>query len=199
MRRFWRGDPGQLADVGYRFTGSSDFFKLSGRRPTASLNYVVCHDGFTLRDLVSYSKKHNEPNREHNRDGADDNQSSNWGAEGEVDDPVVMAMRDRMTRNFLASLFVSVGTPMLLAGDEMGRTQKGNNNAYCQDNETSWLDWHLDARAQALLEFTRALHCAAARPAGAPAPQLLSRGDPGGFAVSRPGLVPPLGAGARAR
>ena len=161
MRRFWRGDPGQLAEVGYRFTGSSDFFKLSGRRPTASLNYVVCHDGFTLRDLVSYSKKHNEPNREHNRDGADDNQSSNWGGEGEVDDPVVIAMRDRMTRNFLASLFVSVGTPMLLAGDEMGRTQKGNNNAYCQDNETSWLDWHLDARAQSLLEFTR--HCIALR------------------------------------
>jgi glycogen operon protein len=161
MRRFWRGDAGQIAEVGYRFTGSSDFFKLSGRRPTASVNFVACHDGFTLRDLVSYSKKHNEPNREHNRDGSDDNQSSNWGSEGEVDDPLVIAMRDRMARNFLASLFVSVGTPMLLAGDEFGRSQLGNNNAYCQDNETNWLDWHLDARAQALFEFTR--HCIALR------------------------------------
>jgi isoamylase len=155
VRRFWRGDAGQTADLGYRLTGSSDFFKLSGRRPTASVNYVACHDGFTLRDLVSYARKHNEANHEHNRDGTDDNQSANWGGEGEVDDPVAEAMRDRMSRNLLATLFLSVGTPMLLAGDELGRTQKGNNNAYCQDNELSWVNWALDERAQRLLDFTR--------------------------------------------
>lgn len=161
VRRFWRGDSGTVADLGYRFTGSSDFFKMSGRRPTASINYVTSHDGFTLRDLVSYARKHNEANGENNRDGSDDNQSSHWGVEGESDDPVVVAQRDRIARNFLASLFVSVGTPMLLAGDELGRTQRGNNNAYCQDNELSWLDWTLDARAQAMLEFTR--RCVALR------------------------------------
>jgi glycogen operon protein len=155
LRRYWRGDSGTLADLGYRFTGSSDFFKLSGRRPTSSINYVTSHDGFTLRDLVSYSHKHNEANGEQNRDGSDDNQSANWGAEGEVDDPVVTAQRDRMARNFLASLFISVGTPMLLAGDELGRTQGGNNNAYCQDNPLGWVDWELDARGKAMLDFTR--------------------------------------------
>jgi glycogen operon protein len=155
VRRFWRGDAHQAADLGFRLTGSSDFFKLSGRRPTASINYVACHDGFTLRDLVSYGRKHNQANLEDNRDGTDDNQSANWGGEGEVDDPVAVAMRDRMTRNFLATLFLSVGTPMLLAGDELGRTQRGNNNAYCQDNELSWVDWTLDERSQRLLDFTR--------------------------------------------
>jgi glycogen operon protein len=156
LRRFWRGDPGQLADLGYRLSGSSDLFKASGRRPTASINYVTCHDGFTLRDLVSYAKKHNEANKEDNRDGAAENHSANWGVEGETSDPQVLALRDRMVRNFLASLFLSVGTPMLLAGDELGHTQKGNNNAYCQDNELSWLDWTLDERAKATLDFTRA-------------------------------------------
>jgi glycogen operon protein len=155
VRRFWRGDSHQAADLGFRLTGSSDFFKLSGRRPTASINYVACHDGFTLRDLVSYGRKHNQANLEDNRDGSDDNQSANWGGEGEVDDPVAVAMRDRMLRNFLATLFLSVGTPMLLAGDELGRSQRGNNNAYCQDNELSWLDWALDERSQRLLDFTR--------------------------------------------
>lgn len=156
LRRFWRGDPGQLADLGFRLSGSSDLFKASGRRPTASINYVASHDGFTLRDLVSYAKKHNEANKEENRDGAGENHSANWGTEGESADPEVLALRDRMTRNFLASLFLSVGTPMLLAGDELGRTQMGNNNAYCQDNELSWVDWALDERAKATLEFTRA-------------------------------------------
>ncbi|MBL9038399.1 MAG: glycogen debranching protein GlgX, partial [Archangium sp.] len=155
LRRFWRGDSGQLADVGYRLSGSSDLFRQSGRRPSASVNLVAVHDGFTLRDLVTYSRKHNEENGENNRDGADENHSSNWGVEGETNDPLVNALRDRVTRNFLASLFLSVGTPMLLAGDEMGRTQGGNNNAYCQDNERSWVNWELDARERALLDFTR--------------------------------------------
>ena len=161
VRRFWRGDGGQVADLGYRLTGSSDFFRLSARRPSASINYVACHDGFTLHDLVSYGRKHNELNGEENRDGADENFSSNHGAEGETDDELVNATRDRMTRNFLATLFLSVGTPMLLAGDEMGRTQVGNNNAYCQDNEISWLSWDLDKNKSALLEFTR--RCVALR------------------------------------
>ncbi len=157
LRRFWRGDHGQLAELGSRLSGSSDFFKLSGRRPGASINYVTCHDGFTLADLVSYERKHNEANREENRDGADENQSSNFGVEGETEDEAVLAARDRTARNLLASLFLSVGTPMLLAGDEFGRTQRGNNNAYCQDNELSWVDWQLSPRQQALLSFTKSL------------------------------------------
>lgn len=156
LRRFWRGDPGQLADLGYRLSGSSDVFKASGRRPTASINYFGSHDGFTLADLVSHSKKHNEANLEGNRDGADENHSHNWGVEGPTDDAAVVAVRERASRNFIASLFLSVGTPMLVAGDESGRTQRGNNNAYCQDNELSWVDWQLDERRRALLEFTRA-------------------------------------------
>ncbi len=155
VRRFWRGESGQLADLGFRLTGSSDLLKVSGRRPSASVNFVACHDGFTLHDLVTYARKHNEPNGEENRDGADENHSSHWGAEGEVDDPLVNALRDRLKRNFLATLFLSVGTPMLLAGDEFGRTQWGNNNAYCQDNELSYVHWQLDDRQRALLDFTR--------------------------------------------
>jgi len=157
LRRFWRGDGGQLAELGSRLSGSSDFFKLSGRRPSASINYVTCHDGFTLADLVTYDRKHNEANQEGNRDGTDENQSSNHGTEGPTDDAAISAARDRTTRNLLASLFLSVGTPMLLAGDEFGRTQQGNNNAYCQDNALSWVNWELTPRQQALLEFTRHL------------------------------------------
>jgi glycogen operon protein len=157
LRRFWRGDPGQLGELGSRLAGSSDLFKLSGRRPAASINYVTCHDGFTLADLVSYERKHNEANQEHNRDGADENQSWNCGVEGATSDEAIIALRDRAMRNLLASTLLSVGTPMLLAGDEFGRTQQGNNNAYCQDNPLSWLDWNLDARQRSLLEFTRAL------------------------------------------
>jgi isoamylase len=157
LRRFWRGDHGQLAELGSRLSGSSDFFKLSGRRPGASINFVACHDGFTLADLVSYERKHNEANREENRDGADENQSSNHGVEGSTEDPNILASRDRTTRNLLASLFLSVGTPMLLAGDEFGRTQRGNNNAYCQDNEISWVDWNRSPRQEALLAFTQKL------------------------------------------
>jgi len=155
VRRFWRGDSGQLADLGYRLTGSSDFFKLSGRRPSASVNYVTAHDGFTLADLVSHSHKHNETNKEENRDGSNENYSANWGAEGETDDPIVEPMRERMQRNFIATLFLSQGTPMLLMGDELGRSQKGNNNAYCHDDELTYVDWKLDAKKQALLDFTR--------------------------------------------
>jgi len=161
VRRFWRGEAGQVADLGYRLSGSSDFFKLSGRRPSASINYVTCHDGFTLRDLVSYSHKHNAANQENNRDGTDENHSANFGVEGDIDDPAVNDLRARMQRNFIATLFLSLGTPMLLAGDELSRTQRGNNNAYCQDNELSWLDWLLDARAVGLRDFTKA--CVALR------------------------------------
>ncbi len=156
IRRFWRGDDRLAAEIGYRLTGSSDLFKMSGRRPTASVNFVTCHDGFTLRDLVSYAHKHNELNGESNRDGAGENHSFNCGFEGETDDPLVVALRERQMKNLLATLFMSVGTPMLSMGDEVGRTQHGNNNAYCQDNELSWMSWNHDAAAQKLLEFTRA-------------------------------------------
>ena len=143
--------------MGYRLTGSSDLFQLSGRRPYAQHQLRHRHDGFTLHDLVTYNHKHNEANGEHNRDGADDNQSWNCGVEGETDDPEIIALRERQKRNLLATLFCLQGVPMLLAGDEMGRTQRGNNNAYCQDNELSWVDWNLDERRQALLEFTARL------------------------------------------
>ncbi len=155
LRRTWRGDERQVGELGYRVTGSSDLFKASGRRPMASINFVTCHDGFTLHDLVTYQRKHNELNGEDNRDGAGENHAWNCGHEGETDDPVVNAVRDRQKRNLLATLMLSVGTPMLNMGDELGRTQWGNNNAYCQDNELSWVDWALDDRKRALLEFTR--------------------------------------------
>jgi glycogen operon protein len=156
MRDFWRGHTA-VAEFARRFTGSSDLYQSDGRHPSASINFVTCHDGFTLRDLVSYDRKHNEANLEGNRDGSDDNRSWNCGAEGETDDPVVNELRDRQTRNFLTTLLLSQGTPMLLAGDELRRTQTGNNNAYCQDNELSWIDWDLDERARGILDFTRRL------------------------------------------
>jgi glycogen operon protein len=156
VRRFWKGDIVH-DELGWRLTGSADLYQPAGRKIFASVNFVTCHDGFTLRDLVSYEHKHNEANGERNRDGADDNASWNCGVEGETDDPAVNALRDRQQRNLLATLLVSQGVPMLCAGDEMGRTQRGNNNAYCQDNETSWLDWDLDARKRALLAFTTRL------------------------------------------
>ncbi len=156
MRDFWRGHTA-VAEFARRFTGSSDLYQSDGRHPSASINFVTCHDGFTLRDLVSYERKHNEANLEDNRDGSDDNRSWNCGVEGETDDPDVNELRDRQTRNILATLLLSQGTPMLLAGDELRRTQRGNNNTYCQDNELSWLDWDVDERGQALLEFTKRL------------------------------------------
>ncbi|MBD0370077.1 MAG: glycogen debranching protein GlgX [Pyrinomonadaceae bacterium] len=155
VRGFWRGDKGLIDNLAYRLTGSSDLYERSGRRPYASINFVTAHDGFTLRDLVSYNEKHNEANGEENRDGTDDNLSFNYGAEGETDDPQIQAVRARQQRNFMATLLLSQGVPMLQAGDETGRTQHGNNNAYCQDNEISWLDWNLDATKWKLLEFTR--------------------------------------------
>jgi isoamylase len=155
VRAFVKGDAGQAGAVGYRITGSSDLYGPGGRKPYASVNFVTAHDGFTLHDLVSYNEKHNEANGEENRDGHDHNLSWNCGAEGPTDDPAITALRERQKRNFLALLFVSQGTPMLLHGDETGRTQKGNNNAYCQDNELTWVDWDLDQARQDLLEFTR--------------------------------------------
>jgi glycogen operon protein len=143
VRRYWRGDPGQRADFAARLAGSSDLFDRRHRRPWASINYVACHDGFTLLDTVSYVEKHNEANGEDNRDGHGENQSSNWGEEGPTTDPAILDTRHRLQRALLATLFLAQGTPMLLGGDEFGRTQKGNNNAYCQDNETSWIDWSL--------------------------------------------------------
>ena len=154
MRDFWRGQGG-VADFASRFTGSSDLYERDGRRPFASVNFVTAHDGFTLADLVSYDEKHNEANLEENRDGTDDNRSWNTGVEGPTDDPEVLALRERRQRNFLATLFLSLGVPMLLGGDEFGRSQSGNNNAYCQDNELSWFDWSLDERQRRLLDFSR--------------------------------------------
>ncbi|HYY76585.1 MAG TPA: glycogen debranching protein GlgX [Gaiellaceae bacterium] len=154
VRDFWRGEAG-LADFASRFTGSSDLYERDGRRPFSSINFVTAHDGFTLADLVSYDEKHNEANLEENRDGTDDNRSWNSGAEGPTDDPEVLALRELRQRNFIATLFLSLGVPMLLGGDELGRSQGGNNNAYCQDNEISWFDWSLDERQERLLAFTR--------------------------------------------
>jgi glycogen operon protein len=155
VRDFWRGEEGNLAEFAYRFTGSSDLYEADGKRPQASINFVTAHDGFTLNDLVSYNEKHNEENGEDNQDGDDHNRSWNCGAEGETDDPEVRQLRQRQRRNFLATLMLSQGVPMLLGGDEMGRSQQGNNNAYCQDNEVTWFDWDLSEEDQALLTFTR--------------------------------------------
>ncbi len=157
VRDFWRGEPATLGELASRLSGSSDLYQDNGRRPYASINFVTAHDGFTLNDLVSYEQKHNEANGEDGRDGADDNRSWNCGVEGPTDDPEVLALRARQRRNFLATLLLSQGVPMLLHGDELGRTQGGNNNVYCQDNETSWVDWDLDDDEQALLAFTSAL------------------------------------------
>ena len=157
VRDFWRGEPATLPEFASRLTGSSDLYETSGRRPVASVNFATCHDGFTLTDLVSYNRKHNEANGEGGRDGSDDNRSWNCGVEGPTGDPEVLALRARQRRNFLATLFCSQGVPMLLAGDELGRTQQGNNNAYCQDNEVSWLDWGMADSEAGLLGFTRAL------------------------------------------
>ncbi|HVL90890.1 MAG TPA: glycogen debranching protein GlgX [Actinomycetota bacterium] len=157
IRKFWRGDPGLIPEVASRLSGSSDLYQASGRRTYASINFVTCHDGFTLHDLVSYEQKHNEDNGEGNRDGADDNNSHNWGAEGPADDTRILRMRERIKRNFLATLMLSQGVPMLSHGDEVGRTQRGNNNGYCQDNDKTWIHWDLDQDDRELLEFTRTL------------------------------------------
>jgi glycogen operon protein len=156
MRDFWRGEA-SVADFASRLTGSSDLYESDGRHPFASINFITAHDGFTLRDLVSYNEKHNEANLEDNRDGTDDNRSWNCGAEGETDDPGINALRLRQQKNFLATLLLSQGTPMLLGGDEFGRSQGGSNNAWCQDNEISWFDWEAAVGDGELREFTRKL------------------------------------------
>jgi len=155
VRRFWRGERVPLAELGARLTGSSDLYQDDGRHPYASVNFVTAHDGFTLADLVAYERRHNEANGAGLEGGADENLSWNCGVEGPTDDPAILDLRGRQVRNFLATLLVSQGVPMLCGGDEIARTQGGNNNAFCQDNEISWLDWRLDGRAQRLLRFTR--------------------------------------------
>jgi isoamylase len=155
LRAYWRGDPGTIAELGYRLTGSSDLYEQDGRRPHASINFVTAHDGFTLNDLVSYNDKHNEANGEDNQDGESHNLSYNFGVEGPTDDPGIRGEREKQKRNFLTTLLLSQGIPMICAGDEMGRTQGGNNNAYAQDNEISWLSWDLSEDDRALLDFAR--------------------------------------------
>jgi isoamylase len=165
VRRFWKGDPGVMSELASRLSGSSDLYEQNGRRPSASINFITCHDGFTLHDLVSYNDKHNEANGEGNRDGNNENLSWNCGAEGQTDDAAILDLREQQVRNFLATLFFSQGVPMLLSGDELGRTQQGNNNTYCQDNEITWLHWELDERQRALLDFTcRLIHFRQAHP-----------------------------------
>ncbi len=158
VREFWKGDPGKLGELASRLSGSADIYAHRGRRPWASVNFVTAHDGFTLRDLVSYNGKHNDANKEDNRDGSDNNRSWNCGVEGETDDADIIELRRRQSRNMLATLLLSQGVPMLLGGDEFGRTQGGNNNAYCQDSEISWFDWDgIDEAGQRLMTFTKAL------------------------------------------
>jgi glycogen operon protein len=157
MRSFWRRDAGKIGEFAERFAGSSDLFRHNGRKPTASINFPTSHDGFTLYDLVAYNERHNEANLDGNTDGHSDNLSWNCGAEGPTDDAQVNMLRQRQIRNFLATLFFSQGVPMLQAGDEFARTQRGNNNAYCQDNEISWIDWRLRGANQELLRFVRLL------------------------------------------
>ncbi len=157
MRAFWRGDGGSASELAYRLTGSSDIYENDGRNPYMSINFVTCHDGFTLADLVSYAQKHNEDNGEENKDGNDSNLSFNCGTEGPTDDPMIRGLRAKQQRNLLATLLLSQGTPMISHGDERGRSQRGNNNGYCQDNAQTWLDWQLDDSRRSLLEFTKKL------------------------------------------
>ena len=155
VRSYWKGDEGKIADFAARISGSGDLFDRRGRKPWASVNFVTAHDGFTLNDLVSYNDKQNEANEEENRDGHSNNYSWNHGVEGPTHDPEIVQLRERQKRNLLGTLLFSQGTPMILAGDEFGRTQRGNNNAYCQDNDISWVDWRWDDRAEALIDFTK--------------------------------------------
>jgi isoamylase len=157
VRRFWRGEGGIVSELATRLAGSNDLYAHNGRQPYASINFITAHDGFTLHDLVSYNEKHNEANLEDNRDGENHNLSWNCGAEGPTGDPQILALRERQKRNFLTTLFLSQGVPMISHGDELGRTQQGNNNAYCQDNEVSWIDWDLDEERRLLFNFTMKL------------------------------------------
>ncbi|HEY9015623.1 MAG TPA: hypothetical protein VIM84_11235, partial [Gemmatimonadales bacterium] len=155
VRMFGKGDPGQAAEMGWRLTGSADLYATSGRTPANSINFITCHDGFTLHDLVSYEAKHNAANGENNQDGTDHNMSRNWGAEGATEAAHIVRMRERIKRNLLATLAFSQGVPMLSHGDELGRTQQGNNNAYCHDSPLTWIDWKLNPLQEELLQFTR--------------------------------------------
>ncbi|MEJ2345743.1 MAG: glycogen debranching protein GlgX [Gammaproteobacteria bacterium] len=157
VRAYWKGDGGLIGELAYRLTGSSDLYEHGGRQPFASVNFITAHDGFTLHDLTSYNRKHNDANQEQNRDGENNNLSWNSGVEGPTDDPELRALREQRKRNFLATLLLSQGIPMLLAGDEMGRTQRGNNNAYCQDNKLSWVNWNLGAEQRDLMAFVSRL------------------------------------------
>jgi glycogen operon protein len=154
VRRFWRGDEGMVGSFASRIAGSSDLYHAAGKGPESSINFVTCHDGFTLNDLVSYSRKHNEANGENNHDGSNENYSANYGVEGESDDPEIEKVRRRQIKNFLLTVAIARGVPMLLAGDEFRRSQRGNNNAYCQDNDTSWMDWSLLQRNNEIFRFT---------------------------------------------
>ena len=175
VRDYWRGEPATLDEFAYRLTGSADLYERTARRPVASINFVTAHDGFTLRDLVSYNEKHNEANKEDNRDGESHNRSWNCGVEGPTDDPEINALRAQQQRNFLVTLLLSQGVPMISHGDELGRTQQGNNNVYCQDNELSWIDW---AQADTeLMEFTR-VGVRAARRAPGLSPAAVLQGRP---------------------
>lgn len=155
VRKFWKADESQVAELAYRLTGSSDLYKLNGRQPSASINFITAHDGFTLNDLVSYNEKHNEANGEDNNDGDSHNNSWNCGVEGPTDDPEINALREQQKRNFMATLLLSQGVPMICSGDDYGRTQFGNNNVYCQDNEISWFNWEWEDKHKAFFEFTR--------------------------------------------
>ncbi len=157
VRKYWKGDDSQVGEFAHRLSGSSDLYQMSGKRPYASINFITSHDGFCLNDLVSYNDKHNEANGENNNDGDNSNHSWNGGAEGPTDDQKIIALRQRQRRNFLATLLLSQGVPMLLGGDEYGRTQQGNNNAYCQDDAISWMDWDLNKSSEQLLSYTRGL------------------------------------------
>ncbi|MCP5120249.1 MAG: glycogen debranching enzyme GlgX, partial [bacterium] len=157
VRRFWKGDGGVVSEMATRLAGSSDLYAQSGRRPYASINFVTSHDGFTMLDLVSYNHKHNEANGEDNHDGENNNLSWNCAVEGPSTDRSIQSLRDRQRRNFMATLLLSQGVPMISGGDELSRTQDGNNNAYCQDNETSWYPWDLKPGEQNFLEFVQYL------------------------------------------
>jgi isoamylase len=157
VRKFWKADESQVAELAYRLSGSSDLYKLNGRQPSASINFITAHDGFTLNDLVSYDEKHNEANGEDNNDGESHNNSWNCGVEGPTDDPEINALREQQKRNFMATLLLSQGVPMITSGDEYGRTQFGNNNVYCQDNEISWFNWEWEDKHKAFFEFTKKL------------------------------------------
>jgi isoamylase len=189
VRRYWRGDAGTMAELAYRLTGSSDLYQEDGRHPYASINFIAAHDGFTLHDLVTYNDRHNEANGEDNEDGHSNNLSANYGVEGPTDDPAIREIRERQKRNFLATLFFSQGVSMLCAGDEMGRTQQGNNNAYAQDNGLSWIDWDLDDCTHDPARVHPLPYRAAEASPGIPAKEVLPGAQTAWLGCARPHLA----------